>query len=588
MIKLLKNLTKKEWFLALISLILIIVQVWLELKMPDYMSEITVLVQTEVSQMSDIIKNGAYMLGCAFGSLVSAVIVGYLVATVAANFSKSVRKKLFDKVENLAMSEVKGFSTSSLITRTTNDITQVQMLVAMGLQLMIKAPITAIWAITKILNKSWQWSMTTGIAVLILLTVISILTIIVMPRFKIVQKLTDKINGVTRENLTGIRVVRAFNAENYQENKFEDVNTKLTNQQMYNQKKFAIMQPVMYLVMYFLTLAIYFIGAYLIRDASMVNKLGLFGDMVVFSSYAMQVIMSFLMLAMIFMMSPRAQVSANRINEVLDTDITIKDGNINTNKTNEVGTVEFKNVSFKYPDADEYLLKNISFKANKGETVAFIGSTGSGKSTLINLVPRFYDATEGEVLVDGVNVKDYTQEFLHNKIGYVPQKAVMFNGTVNSNIAYGDNGKGEISEEKIKKAIEVAQGKEFVEKMNEKYDTHIAQGGTNVSGGQKQRLAIARAIARNPEIYIFDDSFSALDYKTDSLLRKALKEYTKDVTSLIVAQRIGTIMNADKIIVLEDGVSVGMGTHKELLKNCDVYKEIALSQLSKEELENAE
>lgn len=588
MIKLLKNLTKKEWFLALISLILIIVQVWLELKMPDYMSEITVLVQTEGSQMSDIIKNGAYMLGCAFGSLVSAVIVGYLVATVAANFSKSVRKKLFDKVEDLAMSEVKGFSTSSLTTRTTNDITQVQMLVAMGLQLMIKAPITAIWAITKILNKSWQWSMTTGIAVLILLTVISILTIIVMPRFKIVQKLTDKINGVTRENLTGIRVVRAFNAENYQENKFEDVNTKLTNQQMYNQKKFAIMQPVMYLVMYFLTLAIYFIGAYLIRDASMVNKLGLFGDMVVFSSYAMQVIMSFLMLAMIFMMSPRAQVSANRINEVLDTDITIKDGNINTNKTNEVGTVEFKNVSFKYPDADEYLLKNISFKANKGETVAFIGSTGSGKSTLINLVPRFYDATEGEVLVDGVNVKDYTQEFLHNKIGYVPQKAVMFNGTVNSNIAYGDNGKGEISEEKIKKVIEVAQGKEFVEKMDEKYDTHIAQGGTNVSGGQKQRLAIARAIARSPEIYIFDDSFSALDYKTDFLLRKALKEYTKDATSLIVAQRIGTIMNADKIIVLEDGVSVGMGTHKELLKNCDVYKEIALSQLSKEELENAE
>lgn len=588
MIKLLKNLTKKEWFLALISLILIIVQVWLELKMPDYMSEITVLVQTEGSQMSDIIKNGAYMLGCAFGSLVSAVIVGYLVATVAANFSKSVRKKLFDKVEDLAMSEVKGFSTSSLITRTTNDITQVQMLVAMGLQLMIKAPITAIWAITKILNKSWQWSMTTGIAVLILLTVISILTIIVMPRFKIVQKLTDKINGVTRENLTGIRVVRAFNAENYQENKFEDVNTKLTNQQMYNQKKFAIMQPVMYLVMYFLTLAIYFIGAYLIRDASMVNKLGLFGDMVVFSSYAMQVIMSFLMLAMIFMMLPRAQVSANRINEVLDTDITIKDGNINTNKTNEVGTVEFKNVSFKYPDADEYLLKNISFKANKGETVAFIGSTGSGKSTLINLVPRFYDATEGEVLVDGVNVKDYTQEFLHNKIGYVPQKAVMFNGTVNSNIAYGDNGKGEISEEKIKKVIEVAQGKEFVEKMDEKYATHIAQGGTNVSGGQKQRLAIARAIARSPEIYIFDDSFSALDYKTDFLLRKALKEYTKDATSLIVAQRIGTIMNADKIIVLEDGVSVGMGTHKELLKNCDVYKEIALSQLSKEELENAE
>ena len=587
MIKLLKNLTKKEWFLALISLILIIVQVWLELKMPDYMSEITVLVQTEGSQMSDIIKNGAYMLGCAFGSLVSAVIVGYLVATVAANFSKSVRKKLFDKVEDLAMSEVKGFSTSSLITRTTNDITQVQMLVAMGLQLMIKAPITAIWAITKILNKSWQWSMTTGIAVLILLTVISILTIIVMPRFKIVQKLTDKINGVTRENLTGIRVVRAFNAENYQENKFEDVNTKLTNQQMYNQKKFAIMQPVMYLVMYFLTLAIYFIGAYLIRDAGMADKIGIFGNMVVFSSYAMQVIMSFLMLAMIFMMLPRAQVSANRINEVLDTEITVKDGTIDNNTNNEVGTVEFKNVGFKYPDGEDYVLKDISFKANKGETVAFIGSTGSGKSTLINLVPRFYDATEGEILVDGVNVKDYKLTSLYNKIGYVAQKAVIFNDTVSGNVSYGDNGKGEISREKVKEAIEVAQGKDFVEKMENSYDTQMAQGGSNVSGGQKQRISIARAIARNPEIYIFDDSFSALDYKTDSILRKELKKYTKDATTLIVAQRIGTIMNADKILVLDDGNLVGMGTHKELLESCEVYKQIALSQLSKEELDNA-
>lgn len=587
MIKLLKNLTKKEWILAIISFVLIIAQVWLELKMPDYMSEITVLVQTEGSEMSEIIKNGAYMIACALGSLLSAVIVGYLVSTIAANFSMKVRKRLFDKVGDLAMNEVKQFSTSSLITRTTNDITQVQMLVAMGLQLMIKAPITAVWAVTKILNKSWQWSAITGVAVVFLLSIIAVLVAIVLPKFKIVQKLTDKINGVTRENLTGIRVVRAFNAEKYQENKFENVNEKLTNQQLFNQKKFAIMQPVMYIVMYFLTLAIYFVGAYLIRDASMVDKLGLFGDMVVFSSYAMQVIMSFLMLAMIFMMLPRAQVSANRINEVLDTDITIKDGKINKDITNERGTVEFKNVSFKYPDADEYLLKDISFKANKGETVAFIGSTGSGKSTLINLIPRFYDATEGEVLVDGVNVKEYTQEFLHNKIGYVPQKAVMFNGTVNSNVSYGDNGKGPISEEKIKEAIDVAQGKEFVEKMEEKYNTHIAQGGTNVSGGQKQRLAIARAIARDPEIYIFDDSFSALDYKTDSVLRKELKKYTKDATSLIVAQRIGTIMNADKIIVLENGACVGMGTHKELLKNCEVYKEIALSQLSKEELENA-
>ena len=486
------------------------------------------------------------------------------------------------------MNEVKQFSTSSLITRTTNDITQMQMVISMGLQLMIKAPITAVWAVTKILNKSWQWSALTGAGVAILLGVIITLMVILLPKFKIVQKLIDKINGVTRENLTGIRVVRAFNAEKYQEDKFEEVNTKLTNQQLFNQKAFAILSPVMYLVMYFLTLGIYFIGAILIKDAAMADKLVLFGDMVVFSSYAMQVIMSFLMLAMIFMMLPRAQVSANRINEVLDTEETIKDGKIDTDVTDERGTVEFKNVSFKYPDADEYLLKNISFKANKGETVAFIGSTGSGKSSLINLVPRFYDATEGEVLVDGVNVKDYTQEFLHNKLGYVPQKAVIFNDTVNNNIAYGENGKEKITEEKIKKAIEVAQGKEFVENMDEQYNTHMAQGGTNVSGGQKQRLAIARAIAREPEIYIFDDSFSALDYKTDSVLRKELKKYTKEATTLIVAQRIGTIMNADKILVLDNGECVGQGTHKELLKNCEIYKQIALSQLSKEELENAE
>lgn len=586
MIKLLKNLGKKEWILAVICLVLIVGQVWLELKMPDYMSEITVLVQTEGSEMSGILKNGAYMIACALGSLLSAVIVGYFASNISATFSMNVRKKLFSKVENLAMNEVKNFSTSSLITRTTNDITQIQMLIAMGLQLMIKAPITAVWAITKILNKSWQWSALTGAGVAVLLGVIAVLMVVVMPKFKIVQKLIDKINGVTRENLTGIRVVRAFNAEKYQEDKFEGVNTKLTNQQLFNQKAFAVLSPTMYLVMYFLTLGIYFVGAYLIKDALMVDKLALFGDMVVFSSYAMQVIMSFLMLAMIFMMVPRAQVSANRINEVLDTEITIKDGKINKDVTDEKGTVEFKNVSFKYPDAEEYLLKNISFKANKGETVAFIGSTGSGKSSLINLVPRFYDATDGEVFVDGVNVKNYKQEFLHNKLGYVPQKAVIFNDTVNSNIAYGENGKEKITEEKIKKAIEVAQGKEFVEKMENQYDTHMAQGGTNVSGGQKQRLAIARAIARDPEIYIFDDSFSALDYKTDSVLRKELKKYTKDATTLIVAQRIGTIMNADKILVLDNGECVGQGTHKELLKNCEVYKQIALSQLSKEELDS--
>ena len=586
MLKLLKNLGKKEWLLMIISLVLIIAQVWLELKMPDYMSEITVLVQTEGSQMSEIITNGVYMLACALGSLISAVIVGYLASNISASFSMKVRKKIFNKVGNLAMNEVKMFSTSSLITRTTNDITQIQMLVAMGLQLMIKAPITAVWAITKILNKSWQWSAITGVGIVVLLSVIATLMAIVMPRFKKVQKLIDRINGVTRENLTGIRVVRAFNAEKYQEEKFEEVNTDLTNMQLFNQKAFSVLSPVMYLVMYFLTLAIYFVGAFLIKDALMAEKIGLFGDMVVFSSYAMQIIMSFLMLAMIFMMLPRAEVSAERINEVLDTEISIKDGKVNKDLTDERGTVEFKNVSFKYPDADEYLLKDISFKANKGETVAFIGSTGSGKSTLINLVPRFYDVTDGEILIDGVNVKDYTQEFLHNKLGYVSQKAVIFNDTVKNNVSYGENGKGEISEEKIKKAIEVAQGKEFIEKMENQYDTEMSQGGTNVSGGQKQRISIARAIAREPEIYIFDDSFSALDYKTDSVLRKELKKYTKDATTLIVAQRIGTIMNADKIIVLDEGKVVGMGTHKELLKNCPVYEQIALSQLSKEELEN--
>ena len=584
MLKLLKELNKKDWFFAFISFILIIVQVWLELKMPDYMSEITKLVQTKGVLMSDILTQGGYMLLCAFGSLVSAIIVGYLISNIAASFSMRTRKRLFEKVENLSMEEVKNFQASSLITRTTNDITQIQMFIAMGLQLLIKSPITAVWAVTKILGKNLTWSMITAIAVVILLVTILVLMIIVMPRFKIVQNLIDKINGVTRENLTGIRVVRAFNAEKYQEDKFEKVNNDLTKNQLFNQKAFSVMQPVMYLVMYFLTLSIYFIGAGLIESANMTDKISLFGDMVVFSSYAMQVIMSFLMLAMIFMMLPRANVSAKRINEVLDTVISVKDGK--GAKAKEVGTVEFKNVSFKYPDAEEYLLEDISFKAKKGETIAFIGSTGSGKSTLINLIPRFYDATKGEVLVDGVNVKEYKLKDLYNKLGYIPQRAVMFNGTVSSNIAYGENGKGEITKEKIKDAVKVAQAEEFVSKMENTYDAHIAQGGTNVSGGQKQRLSIARAIARDPEIYIFDDSFSALDYKTDSVLRKELKKYTKDATILIVAQRIGTIMNADKIIVLDNGKCAGIGTHKELLKTCDVYKEIALSQLSKEELEN--
>ena len=585
MLKLLKKFKIKEWVLSFIALLLIIVEVWLELKMPDYMSEITKLVQTEGSKMADIITNGSWMIGCALGSLIAAIIVGYIVANVASSFSMNLRKDLFNKVESLSMNEIKQFKTNSLITRTTNDITQIEMVISMGLQLLLKAPITAGWAILKILNKSWQWSVSTAVAVVILLSVIGMLTIIVMPKFKIVQKLIDKINGVTRENLTGIRVVRAFNAEKYQEDKFEEVNNKLTNQQLFNQTMFAILSPVMYLVMNGLALAIYFIGASLINNALMANKIVLFGDMVVFSSYSMQVIMSFLMLAMIFMMMPRAQVSAERINEVLEKDSSIKEGTFDNIDTKEKGTVEFRDVSFKYPDAEEYLLKNISFKVNKGETIAFIGSTGSGKSTLINLVPRFYDATEGEVLVDGINVKEYKEEILNNKLGYIPQKAVIFSGSVNFNVSYGENGKKKTKKD-IEEAIRVAQAKEFVEKMDKGYNTHLAQGGTNVSGGQKQRLAIARAIARRPEIYIFDDSFSALDYKTDSVLRKELKKYTKDATCLIVAQRIGTIMNADKIVVLDNGHCVGIGTHKELLKTCEVYKQIALSQLSKEELEN--
>ena len=584
MSKLIKNFKKKDWLIIIVSIALIVMQVWFELKMPDYMSKVTVLVQTEGSKMSEILKNGGYMLMCAFVSLVGAVIVGYLIALFASGFSRNLRSKLFRKVEDMSMSEVKEFSPNSLITRTTNDITQVEMFIGFGLQLLIKAPITAVWAITKILNKSWEWSMVTAVAVVILLLVIGILTIIVMPKFKIVQKLTDKLNEVTRENLMGIRVVRAFNAEEYQQEKFQNVNNSLTNLQLFNQKAMSIMAPVMYLVMYMLTLVIYFIGAYLIKDALMADKIALFGDMVVFSSYAMQIIMSFLMLAMIFMILPRAEVSASRINEVLDTDISVKDGNVETKS--EVGTVEFKNVSFKYPDAEEYVLRNISFKANKGDTVAFIGSTGSGKSTLVNLIVRFYDVTDGEILIDGVNIKDYKLEYLYKLIGYVPQRAVLFNETVNSNIRYGE-AMEEISDKKIVEAARVAQADEFISKMDDGYESHIAQGGTNVSGGQKQRIAIARAIAKNPEIYIFDDSFSALDYKTDAVLRSELKKYTKDATSLIVAQRIGTIMNADKIIVLDNGESVGVGTHKELLKSCEVYKQIALSQLSKEELDNA-
>ena len=587
MAKIFKQFNKKDWALIFLVAILIVFQVWLDLKLPDYMSEITRILQSEGYIIKDILAQGGYMLLCAFGSLGSAVIVGYITSFISADFSMNLRRRIFKKVEDFGMTEIKKFETSSLITRTTNDVTQLEMLVAMGMQMIIKSPVMCVWAITKIINKNVEWSLLVLAGVAILLVTIGILLKIVYPRFEKVQKLIDKVNGVTRENVTGIRVVRAFNAEEYQENRFDKVNNDLTNMQLFNQKCFAILDPIMNIVMHFLTLGIYFIGTYLIEAAHMIDKITLFSNMVVFSSYGMQVIMSFLMLAMIFMILPRASVSAKRINEVLDEELSLKDGTLDGNEALEVGTVEFKNVSFKYPDASEYVLKNISFKVNKGETVAFIGSTGSGKSTLINLIPRFYDATEGEVLIDGINIKDYKLKELHNKIGYVPQKAVMFTGSVKSNVGYGSVNGTKPTLGKIKEALDVAQASSFVKDMDGEYEAHIAQGGTNVSGGQKQRLSIARAIARDPEIYIFDDSFSALDFKTDATLRHTLKEYTKDATSLIVAQRIGTIINADKIVVLNEGECVGIGTHKELLKSCKIYKEIALSQLSKEELENA-
>ena len=586
MLKLLSKFKFTEYLMIILSVILMYVQVNLELKIPDYMKKITELINTDSSTMNDILKQGLYMLGCSFGGLLLAVIGGFIAAYLSSKFSFNLRNRIFKKVQSFSTSEIKKFQTSSLITRTTNDVTQFEMFIAMGLSMIIRAPLMAFMAVGKILNENIEMSILVGCCVLTLLITISIIMFIVIPRFEKVQKLIDKVNGVTRENLTGIRVIKAFNAEDYQINRFEEVNNDLTNTQLFNQRVFAVMNPIMTIVMNGLTLGIYIIGTFLILNAHMIYRIDIFGSIMVFTQYGMQVIMSFLMLAMIFMMWPRVTVAAKRINEVLDEKLSIEDGSIKYVETEEVGTVEFRNVSFKYPDADEYLLNNISFKANQGDVIAFIGSTGSGKSTLINLVPRFYDATEGEVLVDGINVKEYKLETLYNKIGYIPQKAVMFTGTVESNIAYG-NTDNEITIEDINTAIEIAQANEFVSKMDKGIDSHIARGGTNISGGQKQRLSIARAIARKPEIYIFDDSFSALDYKTDSVLRKALKEYTEESTMLIVAQRIGTIINADKIIVLDDGECVGMGTHKELMENCEVYKEIALSQLSKEELENA-
>lgn len=582
MFKMLKNLSWKEWLMIAVSILLIVGQVWLDLKLPDYMNEITTLIQQENREMSKVWIAGGYMLACALGSALLSVVVGFFSARIGSALGLNLRQKVYNQIQSYSKSEMKKFSTSSLITRSTNDITQVQMFIAMGLQVIIKAPVLAVWAIVKILGKSWQWSLITAVAVAVLLITILIVLLLCLPKFKKMQKQTDNINRITRENLMGLKVVKAFNAEKFEEEKFENANEDLTKTHLYVFRRMSIFSPVMSFVMSGVSLAIYWVGAYIINSAVGLEKIGLFSDMVVFMSYSVQIIMAFMMLVMIFIMLPRALVSARRINEVLSTQSSIQDG-VGAVPLEE-GTIEFKNVSFKYPDADEYVLKDITFSVKKGEQVAFIGSTGSGKSTLIDLVPRFYDATEGEVMVDGVNVKDYKLDDLHNLIGYVSQKAVLFSGSVNENIAFGEHKEGKPTEQDIKNAIRQAQAKDFVEKMEGGYDASISQGGKNVSGGQKQRLSIARAFARKAEIFIFDDSFSALDYKTDKILRKTINKELKGTTSLIVAQRIGTIKNADKIIVLDKGNMVGIGKHEELLKNCPIYKEIALSQLSKEEL----
>jgi len=584
MIKLFKNLRKQEWGLMALVLVFIVAQVWLDLTMPDYMADITRLVQTDGSTMSEILTAGGKMLLCALGSLISAVLTAICASKIATSFAAIIRGKLFSKVQSFSMEEIGHFSTASLITRSTNDVTQIQMLIALGLQMLVKAPIMAVWAIIKISDKKWQWTFSTAVAVVVLLLSVGVCLMLVTPKFKRIQSLTDDLNRVTRENLTGLSVVRAYNAEKYQEDKFEKANDVLTGTNLFAQRTMAFMMPSIQIVMSGLTLAIYWIGAVLINDAGMVDKVQIFSDMMVFSQYAIQVVMSFMMLVMIFMILPRASVAANRIQEVLETKLTIEDGVGTHGKPDKAGEIVFHNVSFKYPDADECVLKDISFTAKKGETVALIGATGCGKSTVINLIPRFYDATDGTVTVDGVNVKEYSQKELRNKIGYVSQKATLFTGTIESNVAYGDNGKGTASEVEIENALDIAQASEFVDSLEDGSKAYVAQGGSNFSGGQKQRMSIARAIARKPEILIFDDSFSALDYKTDKVLRKALSKSCKDSTKIIVAQRIGTIRDADRIIVLEDGKIAGMGKHEELMQNCEVYQQIALSQLSKEEL----
>ena len=584
MLKIFKNFKGKEWLLLSISVVFIVLQVWLDLRLPDYMSDITRLVQTQGSEMSEILTTGGWMLLCALGSLIASVIVAALAAKIASNFSATLRSKLYDKVQDFSMEEINNFSTASLITRSTNDVTQVQTFIVIGLQLLIKAPILAVWAVLKITGKTWELSLTTGIAILILLIIVGICIAIALPRFAKLQKLTDNLNRIARENLSGISVTRAYNAERYQEDKFEEANSELTSVNLVANRVMATLLPSISFIMSGLTLAIYWVGAVLIQNADITSRMGLFSDVVVFSSYAMQVVMAFMMLVIVFILMPRASVAAKRINEVLDTEIKIKNGTTSQEIVSAVGEIEFKNVSFKYPDADDYVIKDISFKVNRGETVAFIGATGSGKSTLINLIPRFYDATEGEVLVNGMNVKEYDQKHLRNKLGYVPQKVTLFEGSIESNIAFGDNGRSKISKDDVVYGIYGAQATEFVERLDGQYEAHVSQGGNNFSGGQKQRLSIARAISRNPEVLIFDDSFSALDYKTDSKLRKFLKHESVGTTTIVVAQRISSIKEADKIIVLDNGLIVGMGKHDDLMKECNVYQEIAYSQLSKEEL----
>ena len=586
MIKMFKEMSKKEVIFFVSSILFMILQVWLELKIPGYMSEITKLVTT-TGETNEIIHIGIIMILCALGGFIVSVIISFFSSFVGTSFEKNLRSKIFRKVQNFGMEEIKKFSTSSLITRNTNDVTQVKNFVVMGTQMLARAPIMASMALFKILGKEWEFTLSTFIGVLIIFIMITIIIIFAIPKFKKIQKLTDNLNRVTRENLTGIKVVRAFNAEDYEQKKFNKANSDLTKTHLFVGRLMILMDPVMTLVMSGVPLAIYWIGASLINSANMADKITIFSDMVVFSSYSIQVIMSFMFLIMIFVIYPRASVSMGRISEILETKEKIKDGKLDKIDNNIKGTIEFKNVSFKYPDADEYILDNINLKINKGETVAFIGSTGSGKSTLINLIPRFYDVTDGEIIVDNVNIKDMKLSLLHDKIGYVSQKAVMFKGTVNTNIKLGKNNSNEITDDMVWDCIKLSQSYDFVSKMDKKIESPVAQNGTNLSGGQKQRLQIARALVRNPEIFIFDDAFSALDFKTDSILRKELKNNYQDSTKLIVASRVGTIIDADKIVVLDDGKIVGIGKHKDLLKKCMVYKEICESQLSKEEIENA-